>query len=167
MRSSLSTQRANLTPTFRLHVREGSSGSTIRELIWEGAYNGYTFANPVPVDEWIFTDMLNARFHRTVSGVERTQTLSQWINELGGESQIRGISVGVGSGWGTGQFIGFADNVTLGFGDATPTTWNFNVTNTPATVIPEPMSMALLGTGLAGLYGVRRRRRRNEEEHAG
>lgn len=35
---------------------------------------------------------------------------------------------------------------------------------TPAnTVTPEPVSMALLGTGLAGVAGVRRRRRRREE----
>jgi hypothetical protein len=31
------------------------------------------------------------------------------------------------------------------------------------TVTPEPVSMALLGTGLAGIAGVRRRRRRREE----
>ncbi len=152
--SSLSTTSGNITPAFRLHLR---SGFTTTQLVWEGAYNGYSGTNPVPLDEWVFSDLMSARFH--TGGGADTQTLSYWM-ESWGSRNVLGISIGVGSGW-TGQFEGYADNVTIGFGGADPNVWNFE---TAQTVTPEPVSMVLLGSGLGGIAAIRRRRRNRSDK---
>ena len=73
---------------------------------------------------------------------------------------VYGLSVGVGSNW-PDQYQGYADWVHLAFNDQDAVFANFEL---PETVVPEPVSMVLLASGLLGLSGVsfvqRRRRQR-------
>jgi hypothetical protein len=62
------------------------------------------------------------------------------------------------------QFIANGNNLAFGF-DSDCHFWNngitFNITTGP-TATPEPMTLTLLGTGLAGLYAQRRRRQQRQ-----
>lgn len=73
-------------------------------------------------------------------------TLADWQGQFGAYLVV-GVSVGVGSGWGT--FEGAVDNVTFGFAGGPITTHNFEV-------VPAPGAIALLG--LSALAATRRRR---------
>ncbi len=170
-RAALSTVPGHFTPVLRLHVADQFSAAGFRssELIWEGVYNGYSTA---PTETWIVENLIGQDLWRWVTGVGLTtsggsqvnQTVAEWAsnaNYYGGDAVVFGVSVGFGSG-ANGQFRGFADNVTLGFEGEDATTWNFNAAE--QNVVPEPVSMILLGTGLAGLGGARLRRRRKQPE---
>lgn len=93
------------------------------------------------------------------------QTIDAWIGACTGTAgalsladvQVLGWDVGQGNDANPDARIGFADNISVGFG-STSTTWNFE---SNASVVPEPSTYALMATGLAGLAGVVRRRRRD------
>jgi hypothetical protein len=75
---------------------------------------------------------------------------------------VYGIGVGVGSSW-PYPYDGFVDNVKLAFNNQSTIYDNFELD--PA-VAPEPGTLALLATGLAGLGGgsiLRRRRRKRQD----
>ncbi len=146
-RDSSSTNPANQAPVLRLLTNGGAT------LIWEQANNG--FVGALPVDQWITSmiDPATARFWTTNSvnqpGFGAGATIAQLI--AGGfllpGSDVVGIEIGFGSGW-NGAFVGAADNVTIGFGNGDPTTWNFDV----AAEVPEPASLAVWSLmGVAGL----------------
>lgn len=78
------------------------------------------------------------------------------------DTWITGIAVGIGSRWPL-PYVGFADNVRMGFTDRETQLYtqavDVNFDFVPSTV-PEPSTWALMGAGLVAL-GVAARRRRN------
>ncbi len=75
---------------------------------------------------------------------------------LSTRTAILGIEFGIGSGWGSGTFSGFVDNVSIGFGNNATT---FNFETVAANVVPEPGSFALMGLGIFAALGARKRKR--------
>jgi hypothetical protein len=102
---------------------------------------------------------------RSGSLTDRSQTIAAWLQTCTGANQTLNLSGVQVLGWDVGQGnesnpearVGFADNITVGFGSST-TTWNFE---SNAAVVPEPSTYALMATGLIGLGGAVRRRNRN------
>ncbi|HET7276059.1 MAG TPA: PEP-CTERM sorting domain-containing protein [Longimicrobiaceae bacterium] len=169
-RAAISTADAWHAPVFRLNIWDGSQRS---DLVWEAVYNGYPTAGPgVPEGEWRTENLMKSAFYRyesggagvtMIGGSQLNQSIADWASSAlySSDARITGISIGAGSGWQNGAFTGYVDNVVFG-ANGSETTYNFEVGTAP-TVTPEPISMALLGTGLAGIGAARRKRKKNSD----
>ncbi|MCW2362118.1 hypothetical protein M2331_001113 [Sphingobium sp. B10D7B] len=149
---SLSNYSADYTPALRLHIWDAGANNGAgarKELIWEGAYND-TYGNTVK-GEWYSTSATD-KFYISGGSELAGKSIADWASELAQGSFVAGISVGAGSGVGTG-YHAFADNVTLSTTSGS-TTYNFEL---PAAV-PEPATWAMLIVGFAMIgAGMRRR----------
>ncbi len=170
------------TPVLRLMVQDNVGGQVVNsQLVWERWYNTKGYLSPTPNDQWNFESLTDQLFWRhfdggntytnegcangSFTGSNNLQTfdLGGWVSNCYSSSAVvYGIMIGLGSSW-PGSYHAYLDNVQLAFngqpGFAVED--NFELRG-PATVTPEPGSLVLLGTGLAGLVVARlvRRRRR-------
>lgn len=174
-RASLANQTVNdvpwqaQTPVLRLFLRQDIGGSPLfSELVWE---QFYTDPSPAVTDQWVTENITDQFFWRFVQGSTggftindcssidpffpnplKTATPGGWATDpncsLSG-AQVWGLSVGVGSSW-PDRFQGFADNVQLGFAGDEDLAVHANF-ELPSTPVPEPSTIILLATGLAGV----------------
>lgn len=148
---STNPYNADYTPALRLLILDGS---TRKELIWEGAYNG-TYGN-TSRDTW-YSTTADDKFYITGGNENDGKTVATWASQLTG-ARVLGMSVGIGGGLGKG-YHAFADNVTLTT-RAGSTTYNFDLKSTGAVPEPGTWMMMMLGFGVVGAACRRRTRGR-------
>ncbi len=98
---------------------------------------------------------------------DRRQTIADWVstcNGTGGTANIDNATVvGIQVDWGTftaaGSPTAYADGVTFTVG-ANTGSYNFETAGSLQSVTPEPATLSLMGLGLVGLAGMRRKRAR-------
>ncbi len=153
-RASSSTTAQHFVPAFRLAYATIDVPPKTGYLIWENVYNGGSTSTPVPTDQWLSKDILAGNFWMRAFGSpsvtidDYNVNLSEWQSNtdeegspidddsdsdvphvLDANTNIIGIEIGVGSGWG-GTFTGFVDNVVIGFGsDSMSANFEPNVCN--------------------------------------
>lgn len=162
MRSGAATA-PQATPSLKLLVK---SGGTTRTIVWEGAYNGINQTNH-PDDTWFTSEIVASSASLNVANFWQTNQSNGPFNLKLGTNystwDILGITIGFGSGW-NGTTSIFVDNVSIGFNNADPTIYDFDLTHTPvappAPSVPEPSTYGLIGAVLLGALIWRRRMRR-------
>ena len=164
-RDGSSTAPNHLHPVLRLgilRVNHQDNSINLGYLVFERIYNG--FSGAAPTDSWQSDNIIGSNYglwataslgfgDPNVNFSQVFKTLSGWVsaaNDANATLYVISVNAGIGSGW-NGTFTGAVDNITFGFG-GNYTTYNFEV-------VPEPASMAALGSGLIGLLGLRRRKR--------
>jgi len=164
-RDGSSTAPNHLHPVLRLgilRVNHQDNSINLGYLVFERIYNG--FSGAAPTNSWQSDDIVSNNYglwataslgfgDPNVNFSQVFKTLSGWVsaaNAANATLYVISVNAGIGSGW-NGTFTGAVDNITFGFG-GNYTTYNFEV-------VPEPASMAALGSGLIGLLGLRRRKR--------
>lgn len=156
--SSASTTPLWTTPAFGLYLDVGGY------IVWEGAYNG---TQPSATqDSWVSSDILNDNFWWNGAGVGQCGNAASykslsWFNTncFGGSAQVVALAPFLGFGYAGTEFDGAFDNLAYGFEDGTSGRFNFEAS--AGSTVPEPATMTLLATGLAGLAASRRKKSRS------
>ncbi|MBK8527650.1 MAG: PEP-CTERM sorting domain-containing protein [Rubrivivax sp.] len=153
-RSSTSTTNGIVAPSFALGMTDGTY------LIYEYAYN-HT-GNPV-ADVWTTENILDGIWWSTGNGTGSCArygaftTLSAFnTNCFSGDGSFDTLDMFMGYAY-SGTFDGAVDNVVMTVVGGPSLNANFELDQT--SVVPEPVSFALVAAGLLGIVAIRRRKR--------